>query len=39
MIAVIGKGHENYQEVEGVRYPFLDREVIQEVVDLMEETV
>lgn len=32
MIAVIGKGHENYQEIEGVRYPFLDREVVKEAV-------
>lgn len=32
MIAVIGKGHEDYQEIEGVRYPFLDRAVVQEVV-------
>lgn len=32
MIAVIGKGHEDYQEIEGVRYPFLDRQVIEEVV-------
>lgn len=33
MIAVIGKGHENYQEIEGVRYPFLDRAVVEEVVE------
>lgn len=32
MIAIIGKGHEDYQEIEGVRYPFLDRTVVQEVV-------
>lgn len=32
MIAVIGKGHENYQEIEGVRYPFSDRAVVEEVV-------
>ncbi|MDO4324489.1 MAG: UDP-N-acetylmuramoyl-L-alanyl-D-glutamate--2,6-diaminopimelate ligase [bacterium] len=32
MIAVIGKGHEDYQEIEGVRYPFLDRAVILEAV-------
>ena len=31
MIAVIGKGHEDYQEINGVRYPFLDRQVIEEV--------
>ncbi len=30
MIAVIGKGHEDYNEVNGVRTHFLDREVIQE---------
>lgn len=30
MIAIIGKGHENYQEIEGVRYPFLDRAVVEE---------
>lgn len=32
MIAVIGKGHEDYQEIEGVRYPFLDRAVVEEAV-------
>ncbi|MGL5435058.1 MAG: UDP-N-acetylmuramoyl-L-alanyl-D-glutamate--2,6-diaminopimelate ligase [Lachnospiraceae bacterium] len=32
MIAVIGKGHEDYQEIEGVRYPFLDRSVVEETV-------
>lgn len=36
MIAVIGKGHEDYQEVCGVRHHFLDREVILEVVDQLE---
>lgn len=33
MIAIIGKGHEDYQEIEGVRYPFLDRAVVEEVVN------
>lgn len=32
MIAIIGKGHEDYQEIEGVRYPFLDRTVVEETV-------
>ncbi len=32
MIAVIGKGHEDYQEINGVRHRFLDRQVIEEVV-------
>ena len=30
MIAIIGKGHEDYQEIRGVRYPFLDRSVVRE---------
>ena len=37
MIAVIGKGHEDYQEINGVRYPFLDRQVIEEVFKKLEE--
>ena len=32
MIAVIGKGHEDYQEENGVRRPFLDRQIIEEVI-------
>ena len=37
MIAVIGKGHEDYQEINGVRYPFLDRQVIEEVICKMKQ--
>ncbi|GBE02528.1 UDP-N-acetylmuramoyl-L-alanyl-D-glutamate--2, 6-diaminopimelate ligase [bacterium BMS3Bbin06] len=32
-ILVAGKGHEDYQEIEGVRYPFKDREVLKEALD------
>ena len=32
MVAVIGKGHEDYQEINGVRHHFLDREVVEEAV-------
>ena len=32
MIAVIGKGHEDYQEINGVRTHFLDREVAEEAI-------
>ncbi len=32
MIAVIGKGHEDYQEINGVRHHFLDREAIEETI-------
>ena len=28
MVALIGKGHEEYQEVKGVRYPFSEAEVV-----------
>ncbi len=38
MIAVIGKGHEDYQEIEGVRHHFLDREVVEEAVKEMSQT-
>jgi UDP-N-acetylmuramyl-tripeptide synthetase len=30
MLLVAGKGHETYQEIKGVRYPFDDREVVKE---------
>ena len=36
MIAIIGKGHEDYQEIKGVRYPFLDRAVVEEVVKTLQ---
>lgn len=29
LIAVLGKGHETYQEIQGVRYPFSDRAVLE----------
>ena len=29
-ILVAGKGHENYQEIDGIKYPFDDRQVIKE---------
>lgn len=34
MIVIIGKGHEDYQEIEGIRYPFLDRSVALEALEL-----
>ncbi|MDO4295370.1 MAG: UDP-N-acetylmuramoyl-L-alanyl-D-glutamate--2,6-diaminopimelate ligase [bacterium] len=36
IIAVIGKGHEDYQEICGVRHPFLDSRVILEAVEAVE---
>ncbi len=36
MIAVLGKGHEDYQEIEGVRHHFSDREVVEDVIRELE---
>lgn len=33
MIAIIGKGHEDYQEINGVRHHFSDREEVLKVVE------
>lgn len=30
IILIAGKGHETYQEVNGIRYPFDDKEIVQE---------
>ncbi|MGV8095776.1 MAG: UDP-N-acetylmuramoyl-L-alanyl-D-glutamate--2,6-diaminopimelate ligase [Mangrovibacterium sp.] len=34
IILVAGKGHENYQEIKGVKYHFDDREVIREIFNI-----
>ncbi len=31
-VLVAGKGHEDYQDIKGVRYPFSDREVLKEEI-------
>ena len=31
VIVFAGKGHEDYQEIKGVKYPFDERDVIKEV--------
>ncbi len=33
MIAVIGKGHEDYQEIKGIKYPMDEREIIQKLLE------
>ena len=33
VILILGKGHETYQEIEGVRYPFDERVVIREIIE------
>ncbi len=34
IILVAGKGHENYQEIRGVKYPFDDKEVLERMLKL-----
>jgi len=32
IILVAGKGHEKYQEIEGVKHPFDDKEILKELM-------
>jgi UDP-N-acetylmuramoyl-L-alanyl-D-glutamate--2,6-diaminopimelate ligase len=32
IILIAGKGHEDYQEIKGIRYKFNDREILEEVI-------
>ena len=36
IILIAGKGHEKYQEIKGVKYPFDDKEILMEVFELLE---
>ncbi len=33
IILIAGKGHEKYQEIKGVKYPFHDTHVVREIID------
>ena len=35
IIILAGKGHETYQEINGVKYPYNEREIIKEIIDKM----
>jgi UDP-N-acetylmuramoyl-L-alanyl-D-glutamate--2,6-diaminopimelate ligase len=35
IILVAGKGHEDYQEIKGIKYPFDDREVVKRMIQMM----
>lgn len=37
MIVLLGKGHENYQEIRGVKYHYDEREAVAEVLDELRE--
>jgi UDP-N-acetylmuramoyl-L-alanyl-D-glutamate--2,6-diaminopimelate ligase len=34
IILIAGKGHENYQEIKGVKYPFDDKEVVSRMLKM-----
>jgi UDP-N-acetylmuramoyl-L-alanyl-D-glutamate--2,6-diaminopimelate ligase len=33
VVLIAGKGHEDYQEIAGVRHPFSDRLIVQEILN------
>jgi UDP-N-acetylmuramoyl-L-alanyl-D-glutamate--2,6-diaminopimelate ligase len=35
ILLIAGKGHEKYQEIKGVKYPFDDKQVLKEVFDVL----
>ena len=36
IILIAGKGHETYQEIKGIKFPFDDRIVVKEILDILE---
>lgn len=38
VILILGKGHEDYQEIKGIRYPFDERVVIKDIIDELDDS-
>ena len=36
ILLIAGKGHEKYQDINGVKYPFDDKKVLQEMFEMLE---
>ena len=36
IVLIAGKGHEKYQEIKGVKYPFDDKTILKDMFNLME---
>jgi UDP-N-acetylmuramoyl-L-alanyl-D-glutamate--2,6-diaminopimelate ligase len=36
IILIAGKGHEKYQEINGIKYPFDDKEILKEMFEVLE---
>ncbi|MGB3464836.1 MAG: UDP-N-acetylmuramoyl-L-alanyl-D-glutamate--2,6-diaminopimelate ligase, partial [Cyclobacteriaceae bacterium] len=37
IILVAGKGHETYQEIDGIRHPFDDKKILAEMLEIFKE--
>jgi UDP-N-acetylmuramoyl-L-alanyl-D-glutamate--2,6-diaminopimelate ligase len=35
IVLIAGKGHEKYQEIKGVKYPFDDKKILNETFELL----
>ena len=37
IVVLAGKGHEPYQEINGVKHPFDERIIVREIIDQLED--
>ena len=33
VVLILGKGHEDYKEIKGVKYPFDERIIVREIIE------